>query len=172
MQFKDLIRGAVLLVAVEATALGAISGIVINNAGDDLLAIIALAWWLIAVILGISFGSFERSAEALRDPLASAKTTTSLPSDSPASIAFARLWPLGAFALVAGGLGPLFPQIPAIATGAALLFALAWRSRERAVTAIEERDGVVFYVEKTSAFQPIKLVRTPGLTREAPGLHP
>jgi len=165
MQFKDLIRGTVLLVAVEATALGAISCIAINNAGDDLLAIISLAWWLIATILGIQQGTADRAAEALRDPLASAKTATSLPSDSPASIALARLWPFGLFAVLAGGLGILFPQVPAIATGCALLFALAWRGRERAVTAIEERDGVLFYVEKNSAFEPVKLVRTPGLMR-------
>jgi hypothetical protein len=173
MQFKDLIRGTVLLVAVEATALGAISGIAINNAADDLLAVMALAWWLIAAIIGLSLGTAERSAEALRDPLASAKTATSLPSESPASIALARLWPLGVFALVAGGLGALFPQVPAIATGFALLFALAWRRREAAVTAIEERDGVLFYVEKNSAFEPVKLVRTPGLMRgDAAGLRP
>jgi hypothetical protein len=173
MQFKDLIRGTVLLVAVEATALGAISGVAINNEADDLLAILALAWWLIAAILGISLGTSERAAEALRDPLAAAKTATSLPSESPGSIAFARLWPLGVFALVAGGLGVLFPQVPAIGTGFALLFALAWRGREAAVTAIEERDGVVFYVEKNSAFEPVKLVRTPGLMRgDAAGLRP
>jgi hypothetical protein len=173
MQFKDLIRGTVLLVAVEATALGAISGIAINNEADDVLAILALAWWLIAAIIGLNLGTSERAAEALRDPLASAKTATSLPSDSPASIAFARLWPLGLFAVIAGGLGALFPQVPAIATGFALLFALAWRRREDAVTAIEERDGVLFYVEKNSAFEPVKLVRTPGLMRgDAAGLRP
>lgn len=173
MQFKDLIRGTVLLVAAEATALGAISGIAINNAADDLLAVAALAWWLIAAIIGLQLGTSERAAAALRDPLAAAKTATSLPSDSPASIAFARLWPLAAFAIVAGGLGVLFPQVPAIATGFALLFALAWRRREHAVTAIEERDGVLFYVEKNSAFEPVKLVRTPGLMRgDAAGLRP
>jgi hypothetical protein len=30
------------------------------------------------------------------------------------------------------------------------------------VTAIEERDGARFYVERTSPLQPIRLVRTPG----------
>src|SRR5688572_13429775 len=104
MQFKDLIRGTVLLVAVEATALGAIAAIAINGSGDDLLAIVSLAWWLIAAILGLSQGTAERAAEALRDPLAAAKTETHLPSDSPTSIAIARLWPLAAFALLAGGL--------------------------------------------------------------------
>jgi len=30
------------------------------------------------------------------------------------------------------------------------------------VTAIEERDGARFYVERTSPLRPIQLVRTPG----------
>jgi hypothetical protein len=30
------------------------------------------------------------------------------------------------------------------------------------VTAIEERDGARFYIERTSPLKPIKLVRTPG----------
>ncbi|MCL4287877.1 MAG: hypothetical protein KJ006_09540, partial [Thermoleophilia bacterium] len=61
--------------------------------------------------------------------------------------------------------GPLWPQVPAIATGFALGVATAWRNRESAVTAVEERDGVCFYVEHGSAFDPIRLIRTPGLRR-------
>ena len=34
--------------------------------------------------------------------------------------------------------------------------------------AIEERDGVRFYVDKTSPFSPIRLIRTPGLRRRLP----
>ena len=173
MQYKDLLRGTVLLVAVEATALGAISGIAINNAGDDLLAALALGWWLIAIAIGLYAGRADRTAQALRDTLASAKTSIALPSESPGSIAIARLWPIALFAVLAGGLGAIFPQVQAIAAGTALLVAVAWRQREGAVTAIEERDGVCFYVEKGSAFEPIKLVRTPGLMRgDAPTIHP
>ncbi|HEX2087141.1 MAG TPA: hypothetical protein VHF89_15780 [Solirubrobacteraceae bacterium] len=36
------------------------------------------------------------------------------------------------------------------------------------MTAIEERDGVQFYVERTSPLRPIKLVRVPGFRRIAP----
>ena len=105
--------------------------------------------------------------------LASARTATSLPTESPGRIAFLRLWPIGAFALVVGGLAWLFPQVAAVGAGFAILNALAWRNRERAVTAIEERDGVRFYVEPTSALQPIKLIRTPGLGRDRmPAGHP
>jgi hypothetical protein len=168
MQFKDLLRGTVFLVAIEATALAAIAGITINGEGSDRLAIFALGWWLVAIAGGIWLGRPSRTRRALAGPLAAARTVTQLPSESPARIAFARLWPIGAFAIVAGALGPLFPQIPAIAAGFALGVASAWRNREAAVTAVEERDGVVFYVEHGSAFDPIKLIRTPGLMRGAP----
>jgi hypothetical protein len=173
MQFKDLLRGTVLLIAVEATALGAISGIAINDAGDDLLAGLTLGWWLVACAIGLYLGRAERAAAALRAPLAAAKTSTTLPAESPASIALARLWPIALFAVIGGGLAAVLPQVPAIATGMALLVALAWRKREAAVTAIEDRDGVCFYVEKGSALEPIKLIRTPGLMRgDASGALP
>ena len=77
-----------------------------------------------------------------------------------------RLWPIGAFALLVGGAGWIWPQVAAIGAGYAILIALAWRGRERAVEAIEERDGVRFYVEPSSAFKPVRLVRTPGLYRD------
>ncbi|MBA2523271.1 MAG: hypothetical protein H0V25_08055 [Solirubrobacterales bacterium] len=168
MQFKDLLRGTVLLIAVEATGLATISAITINAAGDDILASLSLGWWLIAIVGGIWFGRPSRTRRALAGPLANARTVTQLPSESPARIALARLWPIGLFAILAGAAGPLLPQVPAIATGFALGVATAWRNREAAVTAVEERDGVCFYVENGSAFDPIKLIRTPGLMRGAP----
>lgn len=167
MQFKDLLRGTVLLIAVEATALAAISGVAINSAGESSLAALSLGWWLVAIVGGVWLGRPSRTRRALAGPLASAKTTTQLPAESPARIAFARLWPIGLFAILAAAAGPIFPQVPAIATGFALGVAVAWRNREAAVTAVEERDGVCFYVENGSAFDPIKLVRTPGLMRGA-----
>ncbi len=97
---------------------------------------------------------------------AAARTATSLPSESDARIAFMRLWPIGAFAIVCGVAGVVFPQVAAIGAGYAILIALLWRRREDAVRAIEDRDGVRFYVEPTSAFEPIRLVRTPGLYRD------
>jgi hypothetical protein len=101
----------------------------------------------------------------LRGPLAAAKTSTQLPAEAPARIALARLWPIALFAIIAGAAGPLWPQVTAIATGFALAVATAWRNREAAVTAVEERDGVCFYVEHGSAFDPVTLIRTPGLRR-------
>lgn len=168
MQFKDLLRGTVLLIAVEATGLAVISGVTVNSTGEDSLAALTLGWWLVAIVGGIWLGRPARTRRALSEPLSKAKTTTQLPAESPARIAVARLWPIGLFAVLAGACGPLFPQVPAIATGFALGVAIAWRNREAAVTAVEERDGVCFFVEHGSAFDPIKLVRSPGLMRGAP----
>lgn len=168
MQFKDLLRGTVLLVAVEATALAVISAVTVNSTGSDPLAALMFGWWIVAIAGGLWLGRPSRTRRALSEPLAKARTATQLPAESPARIALARLWPVGAFAIVAGAAGPLFPQVPAIATGFALGVAVAWRNREAAVTAVEERDGVCFYVEHGSAFDPIKLIRTPGLMRGAP----
>ena len=52
--------------------------------------------------------------------------------------------------------------MPAVACGFTIIWALSWRHQEAAVTAIEERDGVRFYVERTAPVSRIKLVRTPG----------
>jgi hypothetical protein len=100
---------------------------------------------------------------------------TALPSlANPTRAALARLWPLAAFALIAGGLGLVYSGVAAIGTGFALGAALTLRSREGAVAAIEERDGVRFFVEPGSAIEPVKLVRTPGLRRDRqpPGSPP
>ncbi len=68
-------------------------------------------------------------------------------------------------AVLAAGLAWLFPQFSAVVAGGAFLVALAWRKQEPAVTAIEERDGVRFYVLPGSPFGAIELTRTPGLRR-------
>jgi len=73
-----------------------------------------------------------------------------------------RLWPIIICTLGSGALAFAYPQIPAIATGFAIIWALGWRRQSAAVTAIEERDGARFYLEHTSPIHPIKLVRTPG----------
>ena len=87
---------------------------------------------------------------------------SSLPEVDPARTVLNRLWPLLLSTLGAGALGFALPQVPAIACGFAIIWALGWRRQASAVTAIEERDGARFYVERTSPLRPIKLVRTPG----------
>lgn len=166
MLFCDLLRVAVLLIAAVATALATITVIVADRETDDVVLAIAFGWWLLAAATGLALGRSPRAAEAMRNTLAAARTATSLPPESPGRIAFVRLWPVGAFALAAGILGWAWPQVAAIGAGYAILIALAWRGREAAVAAIEERDGVRFYVEPSSAFEPVKLIRTPGLYRD------
>ena len=60
-------------------------------------------------------------------------------------------------------LGIFFPGVAIVGAGYALLVSLAWHSHEAAVLAIEQRDGVKFYVVPNSALRPVELVRTPGL---------
>jgi hypothetical protein len=69
-------------------------------------------------------------------------------------------------AVAAGVLGVFFPGVSAIAAGYALLVSLAWHSREAAVLAIEQRDGVKFYVVPNSALRPVQLIRSPGLRND------
>jgi hypothetical protein len=173
MLFVDLLRITVLLIGGVATVLGAVTVIAANQDADTATLVFAAAWWAIAVVVGAWLGGQLRAGKAMSNALASARTSTSLPTESPGRIVFLRLWPVGAFALIVGGLAWLFPQVPAVGAGFAILNALAWRTRERAVTAIEERDGVRFYVEPSSALEPIRLVRTPGLGRDRmPAGHP
>ncbi|MFL5908174.1 MAG: hypothetical protein ACJ75Z_11350 [Solirubrobacterales bacterium] len=169
MAFCDLLRMTVLLAAGAATALAAVTVLSATSADDTLTLFVAAGWWTVALVGGLVLGRPARAAESMSPVLAQARMATALPSiDNPTRAALARLWPIGAFALIAGGLGIVFPGVAAIGTGFALAVALAWRAREGAVAAIEERDGVRFYVEPGSALQPLTLIRTPGLRRERP----
>jgi hypothetical protein len=168
MLFVDLLRLTVLLIGGSATALGAVTVVAAKGEADDATLIFAGGWWALAAVLGVVLGGSARATEAMGPALASARTATALPTESPGRIAFMRLWPIAAFAIVVGGLAWLFPQVAAVGAGFAILNALAWRNRERAVTAIEERDGVRFYVEPGSALEPVTVIRTPGLRRGRP----
>ena len=173
MQFCDLLRMTVLLAGGSATALAAITAISANADNDTRTLIVAAVWWTAAIVIGLIGGRASRAADAMRPLLAEARTTPTLPTDNPNRVALARLWPLGAFAVVAGAIGIFFPGVAAIGTGFGIAAALTLRGWERAVAAIEERDGIRFYVEPGSALQPVSLVRTPGLRRDRPpGGHP
>src|SRR4029077_1035375 len=160
MPYTDLLRITVFLTGAEATALGAITAIAAGRDEDATVVVVAVAWWLIALLLGMYLGRPGRAAGGIRDALARARTATSLPEESPGRIAAVRLWPIGLTAIAAGVLGVLYPGVAAIGAGYALLVALAMRSREAAVLSIEHRDGVKFYVVPNSALRPIELVRT------------
>ncbi len=163
MPYTDLLRVTVLLTGAEATALATITAIAVNRDNDSRTLIVAATWWLISLAVGFYLGRPSRAADSLRGTLSGARTATSLPPETPARISFGRLWPVAATAIAAGVLGVFFPGVAAIGAGYALLVSLAWHSREAAVLAIEQRDGVKFYVVPNSALRPIQLVRTPGL---------
>lgn len=163
MPYTDLLRVTVFLTGAEATALGAITALGANRSDDSTTILVAAAWWLVSLAIGLYLGRPSRAADDVRDPLARARTATSLPSDTPARIAIGRLWPIALTAVIAGGLGLFFPGVAVIGAGYALIVSLAWHTREAAVLAIEQRDGVKFYVVPNSALRPIELVRTPGL---------
>ena len=168
MRFVDLLRATVLLSLASASML-ALGAVVTSNLADDQrLVFIAMGWWLVAGAIGAWLGRRLEPTAAVATALREAKTTTTLPEMRQGRILLNRLWPLLAATVVAAGLALVWPQIAAIAAGFCVIWSLSWRHQEAAVTAIEERDGVTFYVASTAAVGPVRLVRTPGLRREVP----
>lgn len=151
-----------------ATALGTVTVAGAANRDESALVPIIAGWWIVATLVGLWIGRKRSASPAIARVLASARsaTATTLPEIRPGMVLLNRLWPLLLSTLVAGGLAFLAPQIAGIACGFAIIWSLAWRHQEKAVTAIEERDGVAFFVERTSPLQPIRLVRTQGFRRD------
>ncbi|MGO9959815.1 MAG: hypothetical protein ACLP50_28215 [Solirubrobacteraceae bacterium] len=162
MRFVDFLRTTVLISAAAASVLAAVTLAGAAGQSDDLVVLIAAGWWVIAGLVGLWLGRGARTSESIATLLASARTQSSLPEVDPARTVLNRLWPLVLCTLGAGALGLLAPQVPGIAAGFAVIWSLAWRRQAAAVTAIEERDGARFYIERTSPLQAIRLVRTPG----------
>lgn len=168
MRFTDFLRTSVLLFGAAATALAAVALAGARAKDDVTLIYLALAWWILATCIGLWLGRSAAASPGIARLLASARTTPLLPELEPGTVLFNRLWTLAAFTVVAGGVAFLIPQVPAIAAGYALLYALGWRKQAGAVAAIEDRDGVRFYVERTSPFKPTRLIRTPGFQKREP----
>ncbi len=166
MRFVDFLRAAVLLCAGSATALATLTVLRASSTEDTVLVGFIIGWWITAGTIGMWLGRRAETNSPIARLLASAKSSTSLPEQRPGSLLLNRMWPLLASTVLALVAGLFAPQVPAIACGFAIIGALAWRRQEAAVTAIEERDGVAFYVEPTSPFAPIKLVRAPGFRRD------
>jgi hypothetical protein len=162
VRFTDFLKTTVLISAGAASALAAVTVAGAAGATDDLLVPAAAAWWVLAALVGAWLGRRAETSAPIASLLAAARTQSALPELHPGRTLLNRLWPLLFSTLGAGALSFLYPQVPAVATGFAIIWALAWRRQASAVTAIEERDGVRFYVEKTSPLKPIKLARTPG----------
>ncbi len=165
MRYTDFLKATVLLAAGEATALALVTIAVVAGDDDTTALYFALGWWVVAGLLGIWLGRRRETTTGISRLLAQAKSVTSLPPVRPGLVMLNRLWLMIAVAVVGAATAWLIPQFAAVAAGGLFLTALAWRKQERAVTAIEERDGVQYYVEQSSPFKAIELVRAGGLRR-------
>ncbi|HEX3910496.1 MAG TPA: hypothetical protein VHW67_07345 [Solirubrobacteraceae bacterium] len=152
-----------MLSASAATALAAVTVLAASSSSEKTLLPISVGWWVIAVAIGLRLGRRAETNPPIARLLADAKASSALPEQHPSATLINRLWPLLLFTLIAGGLAFLAPQIPGIAAGFAIIWALAWRRQDAAVAAIEGRDGAFFYVRRTSPIRPMELERTPGL---------
>lgn len=165
MRFVDFLKATVLLSAGSATLLAALT--VANASGDPAgsLMEVALGWWVVAALLGVWIGRRNAASPPIARLLADARMQMSLPELRPGVTLLNRLWPLLISTLGAAVAGIFFPQVAAVAAGFAIIWALAWRRQDAAVTAIEERDGFLFYVDRSPPLSAIRLIRTPGLMR-------
>jgi hypothetical protein len=162
MRFPEFLRTTVLISAAAATVLAAVTLAGASGNGDALLVPFAAAWWVLAGLIGVWLGRRTLASTQIASLLARARTQTMLPELNPGRTVLNRLWPLLVSTVGAGAVAFVLPQVPAVATGFAVIWALGWRKQASAVTAIEERDGARFYVERTSPLHPMRLVRTPG----------
>ena len=164
MRFVDFLKATVLLSAGAATLLAALTVISLTRDLEPAAVYVAAGWWLVAALIGIWVGRRAEANPPITRLLAGARAERSLPEQRPGMTVVNRLWPLLLSTFTAGVLGFLIPQVAAVAAGFAIIWALGWRRQASAVAAIEERDGVRFYVEKTSPLSPMQLVRTPGFS--------
>jgi hypothetical protein len=172
VRFVDFLKATVMLSGGAATALAAVTVLAAGADADTLLVFVIAGWWVIAAVVGAILGRRAQTNPPITRLLAGARSTTTLPEQHPGRLLVNRLWPLGLSTLLAIALAIIAPQIPGIAAGFAMVWALAWRRQDAAVSAIEDRDGVAFYVEPTSPLSPMKLVRTPGFRRDLAPVAP
>jgi hypothetical protein len=168
MRFREFLRVSVLIYAGAATALAAVSVVGATRADTTTLVYVAAVWWCVAVLVGLWLGRRFETTEGIGRLLAEARSTNSLPELEPGAVMFNRLWPVALATVLAGAIGFFFPQVPVVATGFFILVALLWRRQSSAVAAIEDRDGVEFWFDRTSPLGPPKLLRLPGLRRIEP----
>jgi hypothetical protein len=168
MRFTDFLRLAVLISAGAATALAAASVAGAEADGAATLEFVLVGWWVLCALFGTVTGRRPDTSPAIAKLLGTARSSMFLPDLRPGRVLINRLWPLALMTIAAGALAFLVPQVPGIAAGFAIIWALAWRRQAPAVTGVEDRDGVRFYVERTSPIAPITLLRTPGFQATLP----
>ncbi|HET8823362.1 MAG TPA: hypothetical protein VFM57_17615 [Thermoleophilaceae bacterium] len=168
MRFREFLRVSVLIYGGAATALAVVSIAGATRADTTTLVYVAAVWWCVAALAGLWIGRRPQTTEGIATLLADARSTNSLPQLEPGAVIFNRLWPVAVVTVLTGAIGFFFPQVPVVATGFFLLVALLWRRQSSAVEAIEGRDGVEFWFDRTSPFGGPKLLRLPGLRRVEP----
>ena len=114
-----------------------------GQSSDDVLVFVCVGWWVVAAAIGTLLGRRAAATPPIARVLADAKNATMLPEHRPGSR------PAQPPVAAAGEHGDrrrprrvIVPQVTGIATGFAIIWALAWRKQDGAVAAIEERDGV------------------------------
>jgi hypothetical protein len=170
MSFADFIRTTVLLCAGAATTLAAVTVLGAAAEHDPGAVTVPFVWWAAAAVIGFVLDARGRTLPAIARLLSSARAVNDVPEPRPGLIMITRLWPLLIVTLLAGVLGIVAPQIPGIASGFAIISALAWRNQYAAVLAVEGRDGVRFYVDRTPFWRVISLSRTHGFKVYRPTL--
>jgi len=168
VRFTDFLRTSVLLFAAAGTVLALVAVFGAIRDEDRLLVLAAAGWWTVAAAAGLWLGRRSTPSPGISRLLAGARTTSTLPELEPGAVLFNRLWPLAVLTIASGAVAFLVPQVPAIAAGYAIAAALAWRKQSGAVQAIEDRDGVRFWLDRTSPFGGPALVRTPGMRKIEP----
>lgn len=168
MLFTDFLKAAVNLLMGTAASLIALTVLAANRLDDNLTLIVGGSWLIVATAIGVWVGRKRGPSRRMSRLLATAHTSTSLPEIRPARIFWNRLWVLAVLVVVCGALSWFAPQVAAAGSGLTLLLALTMRNQATAVTAVEDRDGVRFYLERTSPLKPMRVLRTPGWRRTMP----
>ena len=162
MRFVDFLKATVLLCAGAATLLAALTIVGGARTGEQ-------ANTLIAVVLVGDRGRHRRVDRPPPRRLAADRAPARrreaaerrCPSRGPGSRSSTGCGRCSSSRSSAAALSFFLPQVAGVAAGFAIIWSLAWRRQDAAVTAIEERDGFRFYVDRTGAFSPIRLIRTP-----------
>ena len=166
MTFPLFLRITVIASAACASILATLTVAGAVAASDPQVLLIAGAWWLTATALGVVIGRGDGPSRAISTLLADAPMTKNLPEQRTAKTLINRLWPLAIATLGAAVFMFYAPQVPGMAAGFPIIWALSWRRQESAVKAIEGRDGVRFFIERSSPLSSIKLAKTPWFRTE------
>ncbi len=168
MRFTDFLKATVMLSMGAASVLALCTVLGAAREDDHQVVFISAGWWVVGALIGGWIGRRSEVSAQIGRLLAQARAATTMPEHRPTAVILNRLWPLLLAAAAAAVISFWVVQAAGVAAGFAIIWSLAWRHQESAVTAIEERDGATFFVERTSPVAPMSLQRTPGLRRETP----